>query len=117
MDAGKTASILLCGIPGGQAAGVRCIDALQLLMRLVNIGDAKPLACHPASTPHRQLNDPALAKAGVPRDMARLSMGIEHSDDIIADLAQALGASRGRAIRARPMPTAGARSASLDTPQ
>ncbi|MDH0303458.1 MULTISPECIES: bifunctional O-acetylhomoserine aminocarboxypropyltransferase/cysteine synthase [unclassified Pseudomonas] len=93
--AGKPASILSFGIQGGQAAGARFIDALQLVVRLVNIGDAKSLACHPASTTHRQLNDEELEKAGVPRDMVRLSIGIEHSDDIIADLAQALEASRG----------------------
>nr|WP_225778296.1 bifunctional O-acetylhomoserine aminocarboxypropyltransferase/cysteine synthase [Pseudomonas sp. Marseille-Q3773] len=92
---GKPAAILSFGIKGGQAAGARFIDALQLVVRLVNIGDAKSLACHPASTTHRQLNDEELAKAGVPRDMVRLSIGIEHSDDIIADLAQALEASRG----------------------
>ena len=92
---GKPASILSFGIKGGQAAGARFIDALQLVLRLVNIGDAKSLACHPASTTHRQLNDEELEKAGVPRDMVRLSIGIEHSDDILADLAQALEASRG----------------------
>ncbi|MEN5218510.1 bifunctional O-acetylhomoserine aminocarboxypropyltransferase/cysteine synthase [Pseudomonas pudica] len=92
---GKPASILSFGIKGGQAAGARFIDALQLVVRLVNIGDAKSLACHPASTTHRQLNDEELEKTGVPRDMVRLSIGIEHSDDIIADLAQALDASRG----------------------
>ncbi|PJI70681.1 bifunctional O-acetylhomoserine aminocarboxypropyltransferase/cysteine synthase [Pseudomonas asiatica] len=91
---GKPASILSFGIKGGQAAGARFIDALQLVVRLVNIGDAKSLVCHPASTTHRQLNDEELEKAGVPRDMVRLSIGIEHSDDIIADLAQALEASR-----------------------
>lgn len=75
---------------GGQEAGGRFIDALNLIVRLVNIGDAKSLACHPASTTHRQLNDEELVKAGVPRDMVRLSIGIEHIDDIIDDLAQAL---------------------------
>ena len=68
---------------------------LQLVVRLVNIGDAKSLACHPASTTHRQLNDEELQKAGVPRDMVRLSIGIEHFDDIRADLEQALLAARG----------------------
>ncbi|MFW3895026.1 bifunctional O-acetylhomoserine aminocarboxypropyltransferase/cysteine synthase [Pseudomonas bharatica] len=92
---GKPASILSFGIKGGQQAGARFIDALKLVVRLVNIGDAKSLACHPASTTHRQLNDEELEKAGVPRDMVRLSIGIEHSDDIIADLEQALAASRG----------------------
>ncbi|MGE8409613.1 MAG: bifunctional O-acetylhomoserine aminocarboxypropyltransferase/cysteine synthase [Pseudomonas sp.] len=91
---GKPASILSFGIKGGQEAGARFIDALNLVVRLVNIGDAKSLACHPASTTHRQLNDEELEKAGVPRDMVRLSIGIEHSDDIIADLQQALNASR-----------------------
>ncbi|QVM94687.1 bifunctional O-acetylhomoserine aminocarboxypropyltransferase/cysteine synthase [Pseudomonas sp. SORT22] len=92
---GKPASILSFGIKGGQEAGARFIDALQLVVRLVNIGDAKSLACHPASTTHRQLNDEELERAGVPRDMVRVSIGIEHSDDIIADLSQALEASRG----------------------
>ncbi|QKE64697.1 bifunctional O-acetylhomoserine aminocarboxypropyltransferase/cysteine synthase [Aquipseudomonas campi] len=92
---GKPASILSFGIVGGQAAGARFIDALKLVVRLVNIGDAKSLACHPASTTHRQLNDEELERAGVPRDMVRLSIGIEHSDDILADLAQALDAAAG----------------------
>ncbi|HEY1027056.1 MAG TPA: bifunctional O-acetylhomoserine aminocarboxypropyltransferase/cysteine synthase [Pseudomonas sp.] len=91
---GKPAAILSFGIQGGQEAGARFIDALQLVVRLVNIGDAKSLACHPASTTHRQLSDEELEKAGVPRDMVRLSIGIEHIDDILADLSQALEASR-----------------------
>jgi len=91
---GKPASILSFGIVGGFDAGARFIDALKLVVRLVNIGDAKSLACHPASTTHRQLNDEELAKAGVPRDMIRLSIGIEHSEDILADLAQALEAAK-----------------------
>ncbi|MDI9730652.1 PLP-dependent transferase, partial [Stutzerimonas stutzeri] len=66
-----------------------------LVVRLVNIGDAKSLACHPASTTHRQLNAEELARAGVSQDLIRLSIGIEHIDDILADLAQALSASRG----------------------
>lgn len=90
---GKPAAILSFGIKGGQEAGARFIDALNLVVRLVNIGDAKSLACHPASTTHRQLNDEELEKAGVPRDMVRLSIGIEHIDDILADLAQALRAA------------------------
>ena len=92
---GKPASILSFGIKGGFDAGARFIDALNLVVRLVNIGDAKSLACHPASTTHRQLNDEELEKAGVPRDMVRLSVGIEHIDDILADLSQALDASKG----------------------
>ncbi|PIE42439.1 MAG: O-acetylhomoserine aminocarboxypropyltransferase [Gammaproteobacteria bacterium] len=90
---GKASGILSFGIKGGEVAGAKFIDALQLLLRLVNIGDAKSLACHSASTTHRQLNDEELAAAGVSRDMIRLSIGIEHIDDIIADLAQALEAS------------------------
>jgi O-acetylhomoserine (thiol)-lyase len=67
---------------------------LKLILRLVNIGDAKSLACHPASTTHRQLNDEELASAGVSRDLIRLSIGIEHIDDILADIEQALEASQ-----------------------
>ncbi len=87
---GRASSILTFGIKGGQEAGAQFIDALQLAVRLVNIGDAKTLACHPASTTHRQLNPEELQKAGVSEDMVRLSIGIEHIDDIIADLEQAL---------------------------
>ena len=91
---GTPASILSFGIKGGQAAGARFIDALELVLRLVNIGDAKSLACHPASTTHRQLDDKELEQAGVPRDLVRLSIGIEHIDDILADLEQALEAAK-----------------------
>ena len=89
---GKASGILSFGVQGGAAAGARFIDALQLITRLVNIGDAKSLACHPASTTHRQLNAEELASAGVSEDMVRLSVGIEHADDIIADIEQALAA-------------------------
>src|SRR5690606_39544449 len=91
---GKPASILSFGIKGGREAGARFIDALQLILRLVNIGDAKTLASHPATTTHRQLNADELKAAGVTEDMIRLSIGIEHIDDILADLTQALEASR-----------------------
>ncbi|MDD3759060.1 MAG: bifunctional O-acetylhomoserine aminocarboxypropyltransferase/cysteine synthase [Advenella sp.] len=91
---GKPSGILTFGIKGGSESGARFIDALQLITRLVNIGDAKSLACHPASTTHRQLNEKELATAGVSADMIRLSIGIEHIDDIIADLDQALEASK-----------------------
>jgi O-acetylhomoserine (thiol)-lyase len=91
---GKPASILSFGIKGGLEAGARFIDALKLILRLVNIGDAKTLASHPATTTHRQLNAEELKSAGVTEDMIRLSIGIEHIDDIIEDLAQALEASR-----------------------
>ncbi|TVO75928.1 bifunctional O-acetylhomoserine aminocarboxypropyltransferase/cysteine synthase [Sedimenticola selenatireducens] len=91
---GRASSILSFGITGGKEAGARFIDALKLAVRLVNIGDAKTLACHPATTTHRQLNPEELARAGVSEDLVRLSIGIEHIDDIIDDLAQALEASR-----------------------
>jgi O-acetylhomoserine (thiol)-lyase len=94
---GKAAGILSFGIEGGQQAGAKFIDALQMILRLVNIGDAKSLACHPASTTHRQLNDEELKTAGVTEDMVRLSVGIEHIDDIIADVSQALDAASGAA--------------------
>ena len=89
---GKPAAILSFGVKGGREGGGRFIDALQLILRLVNIGDTRSLACHPATTTHRQLNDEELASAGVSHDMVRLSIGIEHIDDIIADLEQALAA-------------------------
>ncbi|MEH6590625.1 MAG: aminotransferase class I/II-fold pyridoxal phosphate-dependent enzyme [Halioglobus sp.] len=91
---GKAAGIVSFGIKGGAEAGAKFIDALQLILRLVNIGDAKSLACHPASTTHRQLNPEELATAGVSEDMVRISVGIEHIDDIIADIDQALVASQ-----------------------
>lgn len=91
---GKASGILCFGIKGGEEAGAKFIDALQLLYRLVNIGDAKSLACHPASTTHRQLNEDEMVKAGVSADLVRLSIGIEHIDDILADLTQALDAAR-----------------------
>jgi O-acetylhomoserine (thiol)-lyase len=92
---GRPSGILSFGIKGGSEAGARFIDALQLITRLVNIGDAKSLACHPASTTHRQLAGDELAAAGVREDMVRLSVGIEHIDDILADVSQALEAARG----------------------
>ena len=89
---GKASGILSFGIVGGSAAGAQFIDALQMILRLVNIGDAKSLACHPASTTHRQLNEDELAAAGVSTDLVRISVGIENIDDIIADVSQALDA-------------------------
>jgi len=89
---GRASGILSFGVRGGLAAGARFQDALKLVTRLVNIGDAKSLACHPASTTHRQLSPAELEKAGVSEDMVRLSIGIEHVDDILADLEQALAA-------------------------
>ncbi|BEV07758.1 aminotransferase class I/II-fold pyridoxal phosphate-dependent enzyme [Methylophilus sp. DW102] len=87
---GHASGILSFGVQDGREGGTRFIDALQLFTRLVNIGDAKSLACHPATTTHRQLNAEELARAGVSEDMVRLSVGIEHIDDLIADLEQAL---------------------------
>lgn len=89
---GRASGILTFGVKGGSAGGARFQDALKLITRLVNIGDAKSLACHPASTTHRQLSPEELVKAGVSEDMVRLSIGIEHIDDLLADLDQALAA-------------------------
>ncbi|MCA9918625.1 MAG: O-acetylhomoserine aminocarboxypropyltransferase/cysteine synthase [Anaerolineales bacterium] len=90
---GKPSALLTFGIKGGFEAGVKFYDALKLFKRLVNIGDAKSLAAHPASTTHRQLTEAELAAAGVTPDAIRLCVGIEHIDDILADLAQALTAA------------------------
>ena len=90
---GKACSILTFGVKGGLEAGKAFYDALKLIVRLVNMGDAKSLACHPASTTHRQMTPEEQAKAGVKPEMIRLSIGIEHIDDIIADLDQALDAA------------------------
>ena len=87
---GKASGILSFGIQGGRDGGTQFIDSLQMILRLVNIGDAKSLACHPATTTHRQLNDEELASAGVSADLVRISVGIENIDDIIADVSQAL---------------------------
>lgn len=89
---GRASGILTFGVKGGRAAGEKFLDALKLVIRLVNIGDARSLATHPASTTHRQLSPEELAKAGVSEDMVRLSIGIEHIDDLKADLDQALRA-------------------------
>jgi len=90
---GKPSAILSFGIVGGREAGAKFIDALELITRLVNIGDAKSLACHPATTTHRQLTAESLASAGVSEDMVRISVGLENKEDIIADIEQALAAS------------------------
>ena len=89
---GRASGILTFGVKGGREAGARFQDALKLVVRLVNIGDCKSLACHPASTTHRQLSPEELAKAGVTDETVRLSIGIEHIDDIVGDLDQALAA-------------------------
>jgi len=90
---GRATSLMTFGVAGGFVAGKKFYDALKLFTRLVNIGDAKSLACHPASTTHRQMSPAEQLKAGVRPETIRLSVGIEHIDDIIEDLDQALGAA------------------------
>ena len=89
---GKASGLLTFGVQGGREGGARFLDALQLFTRLVNIGDVRSLATHPASTTHRQLNPEELAKYGVTEDTVRLCVGIEHIDDLRADLDQSLAA-------------------------
>lgn len=91
---GRASGILTFGVKGGFDAGVKFYDALKLFKRLVNIGDAKSLACHPASTTHRQLTEEEQRKVGVAPEAIRLSVGIEDIEDILADLDQALAAAR-----------------------
>jgi O-acetylhomoserine (thiol)-lyase len=91
---GQGSSLMTFGVKGGFEAGKRFYDALKLVKRLVNIGDAKSLACHPASTTHRQMPVAEQRKAGVLPETIRISVGIEHIDDIIEDLDQALDATR-----------------------
>jgi O-acetylhomoserine (thiol)-lyase len=93
---GRTCSLLTFTIRGGYDAGTRFYDALRLFKRLVNLGDAKSLACHPASTTHRQMSPEEQRLAGIGPETLRLSIGIEHIDDILADLDQALAAAVGR---------------------
>ncbi len=97
--AGRACSLLTFGVKGGFQAGQKFYDALALFKRLVNMGDAKSLACHPASTTHRQMSAEEQRKAGVRPEMIRLSVGIEHIDDIIADLDQALDAAQASQCR------------------
>jgi O-acetylhomoserine (thiol)-lyase len=93
---GRACSLLTFGVKGGLEPAKRFYDALGLIKRLVNMGDAKSLACHPASTTHRQMSAEEQDKAGVRPEMIRLSIGIEHIDDIIADLDQALAGAHSR---------------------
>jgi len=98
---GRACSLMTFGIHGGFERGIKFYNALKLVKRLVNLGDAKSLACHPASTTHRQMSIEEQQKAGVKPETIRLSIGIEHVDDIIADLDQALetaAADRTRSI-------------------
>ena len=92
---GRACSLLTFGAKGGFEGAKRFYDALNLIKRLANLGDAKSLACHPASTTHRQMSAEEQSKAGVRPEMIRLSIGIEHAEDIIADLDQALDAAQG----------------------
>ena len=94
---GSACSLLTFGIRGGSSAGTRFYNALMLVKRVVNLGDSKSLACHPASTTHRQMSTTEQARAGVTPEMIRLSIGIEHIDDILEDLDRALGAAAPRA--------------------
>ena len=87
-------SLLTFGVKGGLQASTKCFNAFRLFKRMVNMGDAKSLTCHPASMTHRQLSPEEQLKVGVTPEMIRLSVGIEHIDDIIADLAQALDVAR-----------------------
>ncbi len=98
---GRAPSLLTFGVRGGLEAGKRVYDALRLIKRLVNIGDAKSLACHPASTTHRPLSPQEQLRAGVTPEMMRLSVGIEHIDDLIEDLDQALAAAAQARIYAK----------------
>jgi O-acetylhomoserine (thiol)-lyase len=90
----KRSSLLTFGVKGGLEAGTRCFNAFRLFKRMVNMGDAKSLTCHPASTTHRQLTSEEQLRVGVTPEMIRLSVGIEHIDDILEDLSQALDKSR-----------------------
>ena len=92
-SSGKASGVMSFGIKGGVEAGVKFIDALQLILRLVNVGDAKSLACHPASTTHRQLSEDELALSGVSPELVRLSIGIENVEDLIEDIDQAMAAA------------------------
>jgi O-acetylhomoserine (thiol)-lyase len=102
---GRACSLLTFAIRGGYDAGTRFYDALKLFKRLVNLGDAKSLACHPASTTHRQMSPEEQRQAGIGPETIRLSVGIEHIDDIIADLDQALAAATRPRVRQRATTT------------
>jgi O-acetylhomoserine (thiol)-lyase len=105
----KRCSLMTFGVKGGFEAGKKCFNALRLFKRMVNMGDAKSLACHPASTTHRQLTPEEQEKVGVTPEMLRLSVGIEHVDDIIDDLSQALDAAKGEMSEVIAVNAGGAR--------
>jgi O-acetylhomoserine (thiol)-lyase len=100
---GRACSIMTFGIRGGLTAGARFYNALELVKRVVNLGDSKSLACHPASTTHRQMTPAEQVKAGVLPEMIRVSIGIEHIDDILEDLDQALDSAAPRATARETM--------------
>ena len=87
-------SIISFGVKGGRAAGAKFIDSLKLASNLANVGDAKTLVIHPASTTHRQLDEAALKAANIGEELIRLSVGLEDVSDILDDLGQALKASQ-----------------------
>ena len=93
MRDGNASGLLAFGVKGGAAAGVRFIEAAQFMSHLVNIGDTRTLISHPASTTHRQLDPAQQLAAGVRSDMVRISVGLEHIDDILWDVDQALAAA------------------------
>jgi len=98
---GRACALMSFGVKGGAPAGMRFYNALNLVKRVVNLGDAKSLACHPASTTHRQMTEQEQLRAGVTPEMIRMSIGIEHIDDIVEDIEQALAASQsGRSVKA-----------------
>jgi O-acetylhomoserine (thiol)-lyase len=107
---GRACSIMTFGIRGGLTAGTHFYNALGLIKRVVNLGDSKSLACHPASTTHRQMTPAEQAKAGVKPEMIRLSIGIEHIDDILDDLDQALTAAVPACVSSLPGQTRASRS-------
>jgi O-acetylhomoserine (thiol)-lyase len=92
---GRVPSIITFGVTGGYDAALAFFDSVELFKRLVNLGDAKSLVSHPASTTHRQLSDAELAAAGIPSDAVRLSIGLEHTDDLLEDIDQALAKATG----------------------
>jgi O-acetylhomoserine (thiol)-lyase len=99
---GRACSLMTFGVQGGYASSVAFYDALQLIRRVVNLGDSKSLACHPASTTHRQMTPEEQRKAGVTPELIRISVGIERAEDIIDDLDQALAVAHAQAAHRRP---------------
>ena len=103
--AGRAPSVFTFGLAGGYPAAARLYDGLKLIKRVVNLGDVRSLACHPASTTHRQMSEAQQQAAGISPEMIRLSIGIERADDIIADLDQAIHLATGMEISRDAMVT------------